>query len=123
MYARIETMTMLACSMGPNAYAQTLDHKKTARKTNALMAVQETIVSKCVEGLDTSISSTPMPTEPQLMIGAVETHCKTCITKNGIPIWATVAIQVSHQPPTRFLQCWTKLMLGEKLAKEGFISR
>ena len=114
---------MLACSMGHNAFAQTLGHKKTARKGNALMVVQATTVSKCVEGLDTSISSIPMPTEPQLMIGAVETLCKTHITKNGIPIWATVAIQVSHQPTTGFLQCWTKSMLGEKLAKEGFISR
>ena len=91
-------MTMLACSMGHNAFAQTLGHKKTARKGNALMVVQGTIASKCVEGLDTSISSTPMPTEPQLMIGAVETHCKTNITKNGMLIWATVALQVSDKP-------------------------
>ena len=95
---------MPACSMGHNAYAQTLGHKETARKGDALMVVQVTTASKCVEGLDTSTSSIPMPTEPQLMIGAVETHCKTCITKNGIPIWATVALQVSHQPTTRFLQ-------------------
>ena len=86
---------MLACSMGHSAYAQTLDHKKTARKGDALMAVQATTVSKCVEGLDTSISSTLMPTEPQLMIGAVETHYKTTITKNGMPIWPNVALQVN----------------------------
>ena len=90
MYARIETMTMLACSMGPNAYALTLDHKKTARKTNALMAVQETIVSKCVEGLDTSIFSTLMHTKPQLMIGAVETLLRTYSIKNGMLTWISV---------------------------------
>ena len=44
---------MLACSMGHNAYAQTLDHKKIVRKENALMVVQVTTTSECVEGLDT----------------------------------------------------------------------
>ena len=89
---------MLACSMGHSAYAQTLDHKKTVRRGDALMAVQATTVSKCVEGLDTSISSIPMPTEPQLMIGAVETRHRTNITKNGMPTWAIVVLQVSYEP-------------------------
>ena len=88
---QIEITTMLAHSMGHNAFAQTLGHKKTARKGNALMVVQATTASKCVEGLDTSISSTPMPTEPQLMIGAVETQRKTNITKNGLQTWAIAA--------------------------------
>ena len=84
-------MTTLACSMGHSAYAQTLDHKKTARKGNAPMAVQATRASKCAEGLDTSTFSTLMRTKPQLMIGAVETLLKTSITKNGMPIWTIVA--------------------------------
>ena len=82
---------MLACSMGHNAYAQTLDHKKIVRKGDALMVVQVTTTSECVEGLDTSISSTPMNTEPQLMTGAVETQRKTNITKNGLQTWAIAA--------------------------------
>ena len=93
--ALMRITTMLACSMGHSAYAQTLDHKKIVRKENALMVVQVTTTSGCVEGLDTSISSILMPTEPQLMIGAVETHCKTTITKNGMPIWPNVALQVN----------------------------
>ena len=91
MYAQIETMTMLACSTGPSAYAQTLDHRETARKRNALMAVQGTIVSKCVEGLDTSIFSTLMHTKRKLMIGDVETLHKIYITKNGMRTWVIVA--------------------------------
>ena len=82
---------MLACSMGHNAYAQTLDHKKIVRKENALMVVQVTTTSECVEGLDTSISFTPMNTEPQLKTGAVETQRKTNITKNGLQTWAIAA--------------------------------
>ena len=95
MYAQIETMTMLACSMGPSAYARTLDHRETARKRNALMAVQETIVSKCVEGLDTSIFSTLMHTKPQLMIGAAGALLRTYTTKNGMLTWISVVQQVS----------------------------
>ena len=53
---------MPACSMGHNAYAQTLGHKDTARMGDALMVVQVTTASKCVEDLDTSICSTPMHT-------------------------------------------------------------
>ena len=90
MYAQIGTMTMLACSMAPSAYAQTLGHRKTARKRNALIAVQETIVSECVEGLDTSIFSILMHTKPLLMIGAVETLLKTYSIKNGMLTWISV---------------------------------
>ena len=82
---------MLACSMGRSAYARTLDHKKTARKGNAPMAVQATRASKCVEGLDTSIFSTLMHTKLKLMIGDVETLHKIYFTKNGMPIWTIVA--------------------------------
>ena len=79
-------MTMLACSMDLNAYALTLARKETVNHKNALLVVQGTTVSKCVEDLDISISSTPMHTKPQLMIGAVETQPKTTITKNGMLI-------------------------------------
>ena len=74
---------MLAHSTGRNAFAQTLDHRKTARKGNALMVVRATTQSKCVEGLDISTSSTRMPTEPQSMTGAAATLRKTNITKSG----------------------------------------
>ena len=95
---------MLAHSMGHNAFAQTLDHRKTARKGNALMVVQATTQSKCAEGLDTSTSSTRMPTEPQSMTGAAETLHKTNITKSGMPTWAIVILQVSYQQTDAFLQ-------------------
>ena len=75
---------MLVCSMGHNAFAQTLGHKKTARKGNALMVVQGTIASKCVEGLDTSIFSTPMRTGQPSIIMAVETQLRIPTIKNGI---------------------------------------
>ena len=81
---------MLACSMGRSAYARTLDHKKTARKGNAPMAVQATRASKCVEGLDTSIFSTLMHTKLKLMIGDVETQHRIYITKNGMRTWVIV---------------------------------
>ena len=83
-------LTMLACSTGHSAYAPTLDLSKTVRKTDALMVVQGTTVSKCVGALVTSISSTLMLTKPQLMIGAVETQHRTNITKNGIQTWPIV---------------------------------
>ena len=90
---------MLACSMGHSAYAQTLDHKKTVRKGNAPMVVQATRASKCVEGLDTSISSILMHTVPHMMTGVVETQHKTNFTKNGMLIWSIVVLQqVSHIP-------------------------
>ena len=95
---------MLARSMGHNAFAQTLDHRKTARKGDALMVVQATTRSKCAEGLDTSTSSTRMPTEPQSMTGAAETLHKTNITKSGMPTWAIVILQVSYQQTDAFLQ-------------------
>ena len=95
---------MLARSMGHNAFAQTLDHRKTARKGDALMVVQATTRSKCAEGLDTSTSSTRMPTEPQSMTGAAETLHKTNITKSGMPTWAIVILQVSYQQTARFLK-------------------
>ena len=76
--------------MDHSAYAQILDHKKTARKGNALMVAQATRVSKCAEGLGTSTFSTLMHTKPQLMIGAVETLLKTSITRNGMLTWIIV---------------------------------
>ena len=88
---------MLVCNMDPNAFAQTLAHKETVKKRNALMVVPGITVSKCVEDLGTSISSTLMHTKQQLMIGAVETHCKTNITKNGTQIWNIAVIQVCNQ--------------------------
>ena len=91
-------MTMLACNMDPNAFAQTQAHKEAVKKGNAIMVVLVITLSKCVADLGTSISSTPMHTKQQLMIGAVETHCKTNITKNGTQIWNIVAIQVFNQP-------------------------
>ena len=91
---------MLVCNMDLNAYAPTLDPKETAKKRNALMVVLGTIVLRCVEDLDTSISSTLMHTKPQLMIGAVDTLCRTNIIKNGTPIWAIVRVQVSLQACT-----------------------
>ena len=81
---------MLECSMGHSAYALTLDHKETVRKGNALMVVQATTTSKCVEVLDTSTFSILMHTKPQLMIGAVETLLRTVIIKNGMPTWTSV---------------------------------
>ena len=83
---------MPACSMGHNAYAQTLGHKETARKGDALMVVQATTRSKCAEGLDTSTSSIRMHTKLQLMSGAVGTQCKTPTTKSGMQTWVTVAL-------------------------------
>ena len=86
---------MLACSMAHNAYAQTLGHKETVRQRNVIMVVQVTRTSKCAEGWDISTFFTLMHTKPQLMIGAVETQCRTNIIKNGMPTWATVRAQVS----------------------------
>ena len=88
---------MLGYSMGHNVYVPTQDRKETARGINVTMVVQETVASRCAEGLDTSISSTLMPTKPLLMIGAAETQHKTSITKNGTLIWALVTIQVSDE--------------------------
>ena len=88
-------MTMLGCSMGHSVYVQTLDHKEPAREISVIMVVQETVASRCAEGLDTSISFILMPTKPPSMIGAVETLHKTSITKNGMLTWASVVQQVS----------------------------
>ena len=77
---------MLVCNMDPNVFAQTQARKEAVMKGNAPMVVPVTTVSKCVEDLGTSISSTLMHTKQQLMIGAVETHCKTNITKGGTQI-------------------------------------
>ena len=100
------TTTMLVCSMGHIAYAQTLGHKKTALKGNALMVVQATTASKCVEGLDTSISSTLMCTAPQLMIGAVEIWHKTNISKNGMPTWVIVILPLHAKTWTQIVPGW-----------------
>ena len=81
---------MLVCNMDLNAYVPTLVRKETAKKRNALMVVLGTIVSRCVEDLDISISSTLMHTKPQLMIGAAETLLKTSTTRNGMPTWIIV---------------------------------
>ena len=75
---------MLACSMGHNAYAPTQDHKKTVRKGNATLVVQGTIASKCAEGLDISIFSTPMHIGQPSMIMTVETQLRIHTIKNGI---------------------------------------
>ena len=91
-------MNMLACNMDLNAYALTPARKETVKHRNALLVVQGTTVSKCVEDLDISISSTLMHTEQQLMIGAVETLCRTNIIKNGTLIWTIVRVQVRYQP-------------------------
>ena len=95
MFAQREIMTMLGCSMGHSVYVRTLDHKEPAREISVIMVVLETVASRCVEGLDTSISFILMPTKPLLMIGAVETLYKTSITKNGMLTWASVVQQVS----------------------------
>ena len=88
---------MLVCSMAHNASAQTLDLKEIVRRGNVLMVVQATTASKCVEGLDTSISSTLMHTVPRMTTGVVEIQHKTCFTKNGMLTWSTVVVQqVSH---------------------------
>ena len=89
---------MLVCNMDPNAFAQTQAHKEAVKKGNAIMVVPATTVSKCVADLGTSISSTLMHTEQQLMIGAVETLCRTNIIKNGTLIWTIVRIQASFHP-------------------------
>ena len=86
---------MLVCSMAHNASAQTLDLKEIVRRGNVLMVVQATTASKCVEGLDTSISSTLMHIKPQLMIGAAGALLKTYTTKNGMLTWINVVQQVS----------------------------
>ena len=88
---------MLECSMDHSAYAQTPDHKETVRKGNALMVVQATTTSRCVEALDTSIFSILMHTKPQLMIGAVETRLRTFIIKNGMLTWTSVVQQVCQE--------------------------
>ena len=98
--------TMPACSMGHNAYAQTLGHKEVARKADALMVVQATTASKCVEGLDTSISSTLMCTAPQLMIGAVAIWHKTNISKNGMPTWVIVILPLHAKTWSQIVPCW-----------------
>ena len=95
---------MLVCSMAPNVYAPTKVHREPVTLDNALMAALETTQSKCAEGLDTSTSSTRMPTEPQLMTGAAATLHKTNITKSGMPTWAIVILQVSYQQTDAFLQ-------------------
>ena len=84
-------MTMQACSMGHNAYAQTLVRKALASRDSAIMDAQETAPLKCVEGSATSTSSTLTHTQQPLMIGAAETQHRTPTTKNGMTTWAIVA--------------------------------
>ena len=96
MFAQIEIMTMLGYSMVHNVYVQILDHKETVREINVTTVVQATVASRCVEGLDTSISFIPIPTKQLLMTGAVETRHKTNITKNGMLTWIIVVSQVSQ---------------------------
>ena len=96
-YALIEIMTMLVYNMDHSVSAQTLDQKEIVRKGNAPMVVQVTIASKCVEALDTSISSTLMHTVQHMKTGVVGTQHKTNITKNGMLTWGIVMVQqVSH---------------------------
>ena len=96
-YALTEIMTMLVYNMDHSVSAQTLDHKEIVNKGNAPMVVQATVASKCVEGLDTSISSILMHTVPHMMTGVVETQHKTTFTKNGMLTWGIVMVQqVSH---------------------------
>ena len=78
-----EIMIMLAYSMAPNAFVQILAHRESVMRAGAIMDVQETAQSKCVEGLVTSTSSTLTHTKPQLMTGAVATRRKTPTTKSG----------------------------------------
>ena len=94
-YALIEIMTMLVYNMDHSVSAQTLDHKEIVRKGSAHTVVQATVVSKCAEGLDTSISSTLMHTVPHMMTGVVETQHKTTFTKNGMLTWTIVEQQVT----------------------------
>ena len=86
-------MTMLVYNMDHSASAQTLDHKEIVNKGNAPMVVQATVASKCVEGLDTSISSILMHTVPHMMTGVVETQHKTNIIKDGMLTWGIVVVQ------------------------------
>ena len=98
----MEIMTMLDCSMGHNAYAQTLVLKEIASKENAIMIAQEMFPWKCVEALAISTYSTLMHTRQPLMTGDVETQRRIASTKNGIPTWAIVAShkdKVLHLPP------------------------
>ena len=84
-------MTMLVYNMDHNVSALTLDHKEIVRKGSAHTVVQATVASKCVEALDTSISSTLMHTVPHMMTGIVGTQHKTNITKNGMLTWTSAA--------------------------------
>ena len=81
---------MLACSMVPSAYVPTLAHREPVMPDSALMAVLETALSKCVEGLVTSTSSTRMHIKLQLMTGAVVTQSRTPTTRSGIKTWVVV---------------------------------
>ena len=78
-----EIMIMLAYSTDPSAFAPILAHREPVMRAGAIMDVQETAQSKCVEGLVTSTSSTPTHTKPQLTTGAVGTLLKTPTTKSG----------------------------------------
>ena len=78
-----EIMIMLAYSTDPSAFAPILAHREPVMQASAIMDVQETAQSKCVEGLVTSTSSTPTHTKPQLTTGAVGTLLKTPTTKSG----------------------------------------
>ena len=82
---------MQACSMAPSAFAPTLVHREPVMLDSAHMAVLEIALSKCVEGLATSIFSTLMHIKPQLMIGAAGALLKTYTTKNGMLTWISVA--------------------------------
>ena len=82
---------MQAYSMAPSAFAPTLVHREPVMLDSAHMAVLEIALSKCVEGLATSTSSTLMHTKQQLMTGVVETPCRTPTIKSGIKTWVIVA--------------------------------
>ena len=89
---------MPAYSMVPSAFAPILAHRGPVMRTGAIIVVLETAQSKCVEGLDTSTSSTLTHTKQQLMTGDVETLSRIPTTKSGIRTWVTAAqLQVSIQ--------------------------
>ena len=84
--APLEVMIMLVYSTAPSAFAPIPAHREPVMRAGAITDVPVTAQSKCVEGLDTSISSTPTHTKPQLTTGAVGTVLKTPTTRSGITI-------------------------------------
>ena len=92
--ALLRDMNMPALSMGRNAYAPTPGHKEPVRKGCAIINVQATAASECVEASDTSTCSTPMTTAlngPHAL--AAETLKLTCTTKSGTLTWPTVTLK------------------------------